>query len=158
MNKRVLALGAGISCLAAGVWMYSFFFVPIDDPSYFCGTPDPSPLTTISAALVLQECAAAKTFTLEKDQTIALDLSGSAGVDTSDLWVGVTVSDANVLSTVSGPAQIEVDSTYRRVDEVAIYRAAKSGEATITAVRQRCGGNTGRCDKGHRWRATVRVN
>jgi hypothetical protein len=157
MNKRVLALGAGVSCLAAGVWIYNFVFVPTDDPSYFCGTPDPSPLTTISAALVLQECAAAKTFTLEKGQTVALDLSGSAGVDTSDLWKDVAVSDASVLSTVSGPAQIEMDSTYRRVDEVAIYRAAKSGQATISAVRQRCGGNAFRCDKGHRWRATVRV-
>jgi hypothetical protein len=158
MNKRVLALGVGVSCLAAGVWIYSFLIVPIDDPAYFCGTPDPSRLTTISAALVLQECAAAKTFTLEKGQTVALDLSGSAGVDTSDLWIDVTVSDASVLSTVSAPAQIEVDSTYRRVDEVAVYRAAKSGQATISAVRQRCGGSTGRCAMGHRWRATVRVN
>lgn len=158
MNKRVLALGVGVSCLAAGVWIYSFLIVPIDDPAYFCGTPDPSRLTTISADLVLQECAAAKTFTLEKGQTVALDLSASAGVDTSDLWIDVTVSDASVLSTVSAPAQIEVDSTYRRVDEVAVYRAAKSGQATISAVRQRCGGNTGRCAMGHRWRATVRVN
>jgi len=158
MNKRVLALGAGVSCLAAGVWIYNLVFVPVDDPSYFCGTPDPSPPTTISAALVLQECAAAKTFTLEKGQTVALDLSGWAGVDTSDRWKDVTVSDTSVLSTVSGPAQIEVASTFRRVDEVAIYRAAKSGRATISAVKQRCGGITSSCDKGHGWHATVRVS
>jgi hypothetical protein len=158
MNRRVLAFAAGISCLAAGVWIYDFLFVPIDDPTYFCAAPDPTPLTTISGALVLQECAAAKTFTVEIGRTIALDLSGSAGVDTSDVWMDVTVSDASVLNTVSGPARIEEDSTYRRVDEVAIYKAAKSGQATISAVRQRCGGNTGRCDKGHRWRATLRVN
>ena len=158
MNQRVLALGAGVGFLAAGIWIYDFLFVPIDDPSYFCGSPDPTPATTVSASLVLQECAANKTFTLEKGRTIALDLSGSAGVDTSDLWKDVTISDASVLSTVSGPAQIEEDSTYRRVDEVAVYRAAKSGQATISAVRQSCGGNTGRCDKGHMWRATVRVN
>ncbi len=158
MKRRVLALGAAVSCLAAGALIYDFLFVPVDDPSYFCGTPDPTPLTTVNAALVLQECAVTQTFSLEKGQTVALDLSGSAGVDTSDLWRDVSVSDASVLRTVSAPAQIEEDSTYRRVDEVATYRAEKSGQATISAVKQRCGGNTGRCDKGHRWRATVRVN
>jgi hypothetical protein len=160
MRKRLLALGAGaVGCLAVAVWViYNAAFAPIDDPSYFCGAPDPSPVTSIAASTVLQDCAAGKPFTLAKGQTIAVDLQGYVGVDTWTQWTDVTVSDGRVLSTVSAPARVR-GVPPQRLDEVAIYRANQTGQATLSAVEQLCTANGGgSCRRGHRWSVTVRVN
>ena len=91
MRTRLVALGAGIIVyLALGLWIYTAAFAPIDDPGYFCGGPDPSPVTSIAATYILQDCAAGKTFTVAKGQTIAVDLQGGNGVDTSIQWTDVT--------------------------------------------------------------------
>ena len=159
MSKRYLALGAGIAgCLAVGVWIYNAAIAPIDDPSYFCGTPDPSPVTSIAASAILQDCAAGKTFTLAKGQTIVVDLQGGNGVDTWTQWTDVVVSDGQVLSPVSAPARVR-GIPPQRLDEVAIYRATQTGQATLSAVEQWCTANgAGGCRRGHLWSVTIRVN
>lgn len=153
----------------------NFILGPVDDPSYFCNGPDLSPVTSIAAATVLQNCAAGKTFTLAKGQTIAVDLQSYNGIDTRTQWTDVTVSDARVLSTVSGPYRVKDVapapssgsscsvrcSTYGpgRLDEVAIYRATRTGRATLSAVQQFCTGNFGGgCGRTYRWNVTVRVS
>ena len=157
MHTRLVALGAGIIvCLGLGVWIYSAAFAPIDDPAYFCGAPDPSPVTSIAATDILQDCAAGKTFTLAKGEAIAVDLQGGNGVDTWTQWSDVSVSDGQVLSTVRAPARVR-GFPPQRLDEVAVYRATKTGQATLTAVEQWCSGNTGTCRRGHLWRVTVWV-
>ena len=160
MNKRLVALGAGITgCLAVGVsiWIYNAAFAPIDDPSYFCGAPDPSPVTSIAASIVLQDCAAGKTFPLAKGRTIAVDLQAGNGVDTWTQWTDLAVSDGQVLKTVSGPTRVR-GVPVQRLDEVAIYRANQTGQATLSAVEQLCTANGGGgCRRGHLWSVTVRV-
>jgi hypothetical protein len=159
VNKRVLALGAGIIvCLGLGVWIYDAAFAPIDDPGYFCGAPDPSPVASVTASIVVQDCAAGTTVTLAKGLTVAVDLQGGNGVDTWYQWTDVTVSDAQVLGTVSQPARVR-GVPPQRLDEVAVYRAARTGEATLSAVEQFCTANGGGgCARGHRWSVTVRVS
>lgn len=160
MNKRYLALGTGVvaSLAAAAVWFYNAEFAPTDDPSYFCGAPDPSPVTSIAASTVLQDCAAGETVTLAKGLTVAVDLQGGNGVDTWYQWTDVTVSDGQVLSTVSPPARVR-GVPPQRLDEVAVYRAAKAGQATLSAVQQFCTANGGGgCGRGHLWSVTVRVS
>ena len=160
MNKRYMALGAGaVACLAAvAVWVYNAEVAPIADPSYFCGAPDPSPVTSIAASTILQDCAAGKTVTLARGLTVAVDLQGGNGVDTWYQWTDVTVSDGQVLSTVSPPARVR-GVPPQRLDEVAVYRAAKTGQATLSAVQQFCTANGGGgCRRGHLWSVTVRVS
>jgi putative intracellular protease/amidase len=160
MSKRYLAVGAGaVACLAAvAVWFYNAEIAPIDDPSYFCGAPDPSPVTSIVASTILQDCAADKTVTLAKGLTVAVDLQGGNGVDTWYQWTDVTVSDGQVLSTVSPPARVR-GVPPQRLDEVAVYRAAQTGQATLSAVEQFCTANGGGgCGRGHLWSVTVRVS
>jgi len=160
MSKRYLALGAAtVVCLAVAAWViYNAAFAPIDDPSYFCGAPDPSPVTSIAATSILQDCAAGKTFTIAKGQAIAVDLQGGNGVDTWTQWTDVTVSDTDVLSTVGAPARIR-GFPPQRLDEVAVYRAIKTGQATLSAVEQWCTANGGgSCRRGYRWSVTIRVD
>jgi hypothetical protein len=160
MNKRHLALGAGaVGCLAAvSVWFYKAEVAPVDDPSYFCGAPDPSPVTPIAASTLLQDCAAGKTVTLAKGSTVGVDLQGGNGVDTWYQWTDVTVSNAHVLSTVSPPTRVR-GVPPQRLDEVAVYRAAQTGEATLSAVEQFCTANGGGgCRRGHLWIVTVLVS
>jgi len=152
----VLAIGAGVAVV---VWIYSaLFLTPIDDPSYFCNTPDPSPVASISASTILQSCAAGKTITVAKGDTIAVDLLAIVGVDTWSQWTDVTESDGQVLTTVSPPARV-AGVPPQRLDEVAVYRATKSGQATLSAVEQFCTANGGgSCRRGHVWNVTVRVS
>jgi len=156
MRTRYKALG--IAVIACGVIVaYVYAFAPINDPSYFCGSPDPSPLTSIAASTILQGCAAGKTFAVAKGETIAVDLAGFSGVDTGTLWGDVMVSDSKVLSTVSPRARIE--GAQQRLDEVVIYLAAQTGQVTLSAVEQGCSANFGgRCGRGHLWSVTVRVH
>src|SRR5437868_8133869 len=145
MNKRLMVLGAGIIvCLALGVWIYSALFAPIDDPGYFCGVPDPSPVTSITASTIVQDCAAGKIVSLEKGQTVAVDLPAYGGVDTHTQWTDLAVSDGHVLSAVLGPARVRGVGPQgsQRFDEVAVYRALQTGKATISAVQQYCGASS----------------
>jgi hypothetical protein len=171
MNKRLVTLGASIIvCLALGVWIYEAAFVPIDDPGYFCGVPDPGPVTSITDSIIVQECAAGKTVSLEEGQTIAVDLPAYFGVDTHTQWTDLAVSDGHVLSAVMGPARVlgVPPQGSQRLDEVAIYLAIQTGLARVNAVQQDCGashsafplllGRPASCsDRGHRWSVTVEV-
>jgi hypothetical protein len=152
-----LAAAAGLALVLVAA--YRAFIAPIDDPSYFCQVPDPSPVTSIAPTAILGVCAAGKTFTLVKGQTIAVDLWGGYGVDTSTEWTDLAVSDPHVLSAVSAPARVGV--ARQRIDEVAAYRAAQSGQATLSAVEQWCTANlTCRCScrQGHLWSVSIRVS
>ena len=158
-KRRLLALGAGVVVISAlALWIYNAAFAPIDDPSHWCQVPDPSPVTSITATTVLQDCAAGKTFTLAKGQTIAVDLQGGNGVDTWTQWTDVVVSDGHVLSTVSAPVRVR-GVPPQRLDEVAIYRATQTGQATVSAVDQWCTANGGGgCRRGYLWSVTIRVD
>jgi hypothetical protein len=158
MSRRLLGRGAiAIGCLAVGVWIYKAAIAPIDDPSFFCGGPDPSPVT-IAAPLILQECAAGNTITLAIGETVEVDLQGGGAVDFSYEWTDLTVSDGKVLSTVTAPARVRGVSP-ERLDEVAVYQAAHTGSAMLQAVIQFCTANGGGgCRRGHLWSVTIRVS
>lgn len=133
---------------------------PSDDPSLLCQSADPSPLTEVSNAdLVLQACAAGKTFTIRRGDTIAVDLTGSGGVDTSGTFHNLTVSDSSILSTVVAPKTIALNirngTRGRFFDYLSIYRAVRTGRATISALLNTCW--NGGCNDTNRWRATVQV-
>ena len=158
MRMRYKAMGVVILAgLAIVAWTYAF--APVNDPSYFCGAPDPSPVTSIAASTILQDCAAGKTFTVAKGETIVVDLAGYTGIDTYGLWGDLMVSDNHVLRTVSPPARIRGTPPLQfRLDEVAVYQAGQTGEATLSAVEQGCTANFGgHCGRGHLWSVTIRV-
>ncbi|HXC75897.1 MAG TPA: hypothetical protein VNU19_02490 [Candidatus Acidoferrum sp.] len=162
MNRRTLADRVGIVAgvatvlIAGGVWIYVAFFTPVDDPRFFCQLPVASPVSIVAPYAVLQNCAADKTFTVAKGGIIAVDVTDYFGVDSGGPeWTGLTVSDGHVLTTVR-PSVI-IDSQDSRIDEVAVYRAAQAGEATLRAVDRACGADTGPCRPGFLWRVTVRV-
>ena len=173
MRSRTLALRAGVIAAVAvvlaagGVWIYSAFFAPIEDPSYFCDAsyramhPDLSHASPIAATILVNDCAAGKTYQLTQGQTIGVDLLAyDHGVDSTTAWTDVTVSNYQVLNTVRAPARVRVPVVkgFYPVHEVAVYRAAKPGEVTLTATEHFCrGGPGGGCDQGHRWSVTVRV-
>ena len=157
---RAGVVGAGtLAVILLALWIHSVTFVPIDDPGYFCGTPDPDPVPGISASIIVRNCAAGRSFTLAEGQTIGVDVTGDRGVDRYTRWTEVTVSDTSVLASVRRP--VTTSDRWPRVDEVALYRAARAGQATIEAVQFYCGdrkdlfGNN--CDQGHRWKVVVRV-
>lgn len=156
-----IAAAAGAITLAAvvlgGVYGVSAVLSgPIDDPGYFCGAPDPSPAAGIAASIVLQECAAGKTFSLRRGQTIAIELPGSGhGVDTSTGWSDFNVSNTSVVSEVTPR---ETLSGQFGQEEVTLYKALGSGEASVGRVLTHCTANGGGvCDRGHRWSVTIRV-
>jgi hypothetical protein len=133
---------------------------PSDDPSLLCRSADPSPVAEASdAQLVLQACAAGKTFTIRRGETIAVDLTGSGDVDTSGTFHDLSVSDSSILGTIVGPRTIYLNSRGgtqgRFFDYFAVYIGVRSGQATISAVLNTCV-NAG-CHDTNRWRATVRV-
>lgn len=142
--------------LGGGYLASAILFGPIDDPGSFCGAPDPNPAPGIAASIILQECAAGKTFTVQRGQTIAIDLQVSHGIDTSSTWVDFSVSNGSVLGTVTPPET--VGTLRRREDEIALYQARRSGEATISGVQMSCTGNFGGgCGRGLRWSVTIHV-
>ena len=143
---------------ALAVWRYNAVPAPINDPSYFCQTPDPTAASFIAATTILQGCAAGKTFQLERGQTVAVDLDGGHGFDTSIQWTDLVVSDGHVLSTQLAPGQTSLPGT--RVDEVAVYRAARTGQSAISAVLHEClaaNPNFDPCKRGHVWSVTIHV-
>ena len=177
MGKRALLLrasvGGVIAVVIAGgaIWVYYTNFAPINDPTYFCDASyrgmqaDPSPASSLTATVLLRDCPEASTVTLVQGQTVAVDLVAyDHGIDSTTKWDDLMVSNDQVLSTVRAPARVRVPAgasnvSPSRLDEVAVYRAARLGEATLNAVEHFCrGGPMAGCDQGHRWSVTVRVS
>jgi hypothetical protein len=121
---------------------------PNDTPQLFCSWSDPSPWPDASAtSLVLQDCAAGKTYTLPRGKTIAVDLTtyGFTGFAIHDL----TVSDSSILQTVTAPRSVSTVGDY-----FAVYRAVRSGRVDISALWRYCFNG---CSDSLRWEATVQV-
>jgi hypothetical protein len=173
MSKRVLvsilllpAIVVAFGLATRPNELLNFILGPIDDPRYFCGAPDPSPVADLGSSTVLQECSAGKAMTIRRGETIAVALQNNYGVDRYSDWHDFNVSNESVLRTVVAPsARHQVSATgagisrvvYTRNDEIAVYRALKAGESIISAVQVACGA-TGGCDRDHRWNVTVDVN
>src|SRR5260370_22088018 len=80
------------------------FETPNDDPQFFCSLPDPSPVAEVNGTnLVLQGCAAGKTYTLPRGGTIPIELASGGGLDSGAGFHDLTVSDPSILHTVSSP-------------------------------------------------------
>lgn len=125
-----------------------FYESPNDTPQLFCSLPDPSPWPDASAtSLVLQDCAAGKTFTIARGKTIAVDLTtyGLTGFAIHDL----TVSDSSILQTVTAPRTVSTFGDY-----YAVYRGVRSGRVDINALWSYCFNG---CRDSMRWEATVQV-
>jgi hypothetical protein len=125
-----------------------FYESPNDTPQLFCSLPDPSPWPDASAtSLVLQDCAAGKTFTIARGKTIAVDLTtyGLTGFAIHDL----TVSHSSILQTVTAPRTVSTSGDY-----FAVYRGVRSGRVDINALWSYC---FNRCRDSMRWEATVQV-
>ena len=125
-----------------------FYESPNDTPHLFCSLPDPSPLPDASAtSLVLQDCAAGKTFTIPSGKTIAVDLTtdGLTGFAMHDL----TVSDSSILQTVTAPSTVSTVGDY-----FAVYRGVRSGRVDINAMWSYC---VNGCRDSMRWEVTVQV-
>ena len=139
----IFLIPALIVLVFLGVWIPSlvnFVLGPINEPGYFCGTADPRPLPNLGASIVLQECAAGTSVTVNDGATIAVDLQNLYGADTSDQWHDLATSDNSVLATVVSPSSRGIRP---RSDEVAVYRTVKVGRSTISAVLQHNGGAGG---------------
>lgn len=124
---------------------------PADTPQLFCYARDPNPVTDLSGVgLVLQDCAAGKTFTVSRGTTIGVDLttSGFDGFEMHDL----VVSDWSILQTVEAPRIFPTTTG----DYVAVYRANRSGSATISALFRYCDGHG--CVDSLRWVTAVQVS
>ena len=167
VSRRAVIAIASIAWFAAvGYGIYAVVFAPFDDPAYLCAEPVEYPAASVSAETVLRECAAGNTYTIHRGDTIGVDLESFSGVDTSRQWSALSVSDGYVLSTVRAPSRVIQCSSMpcpsgfspQRTDEVAVYAAAHTGRATISAFEQHCGGNRGGCDKGYLWHVTIRVD
>ena len=132
---------------------------PDDDPQFFCNMPDPSPVAEANAtSLLLQDCAAGKTFTLPRGETIAIDLATGGRFDPGAEFHDLAVTDRSILQTVSAPRTIDVgtrDGT-PAFDYFAIYQAVHSGRVTISALYRRC--FDGKCYEPVQWEATVQVS
>jgi hypothetical protein len=161
VSKKDLALILLSPAILAAILLWQnqehvlgFIFGPINDPGYFCGTPDPSPVADLGTTMVLQECSAGKTVTIKRGETIAVDLQQSHGVDIGSDWHDLGVSDLSVLGTVVAPTSRD---SRLRSDEIAAYRALEAGQSTISAVLVQYSGSSDRYDRGHRWSVTVQV-
>ena len=152
-------LALAVLVLAAPA-IVDFLRGPSDDPSLLCTQPDPSPVAEADGAqVVLQACAAGTTFKIQRGETVAVDLTGSGGVDTSGTFHDLTVSDSWILSTVVTPNTIYLNMRNgergRFFDFFAVYKGARSGRATISALLSTC--VNVRCKDTNRWRASVEV-
>lgn len=129
---------------------------PIDDQQYFCFRSDPSPVADLNSSTVLQECSAGKTVTIGRGQTIAVDLQNSSCIDSKTNWQDFNVSDESVVQTVLAPTT--GGGACARSDRIAVYRAVKTGQSSISAVQVVCGGPHAACGRNHRWKVTVEVS
>lgn len=124
---------------------------PADTPQLFCYARDPDPVSDVAGAgLVLQDCAAGKTFSVSRGTTIGVDLttSGFDGFEMHDL----VVSDWSILQTVQAPRIFPTTTG----DYVALYRASRSGRATISALFRYCDGHG--CADSLRWMTAIEVS
>jgi len=133
---------------------------PSDEPSLLCRSADPSPVAELSdAQLVLQACAAGKSFTITRGETIAVDLTGSGGVDETGTFHQLSLSNSSILATVVSPRTIYSSSRGgtqgRFFDYFAVYRGMRSGQTAISALLNSC--LNGGCYDTNRRRATVNV-
>jgi hypothetical protein len=149
----VPALVVGLGLLWNGEQVVNFILGPVDDPRYFCDAPQPSPVADLGSSTVLQECSAGKTVPIGRGKTIAVDLQ-SGGVDMVPNWHDFHVSDESVLQTV---VAARADTSAHRRDEIAVYRAVRTGQSTISAVQVVSGWN-GSTGRSHVWRVTVVVS
>jgi hypothetical protein len=161
-SKRAVWAGAlvglAIATIGTAVWGYHAVNVPFDDPSSFCSSPDPSPPSSVVADSILQDCAAGKTMTLSRGQTVAVVLRAYSNVDQYEEVTDFSVSDPNVVSAEGGsryslPGPPNGGFHY----EVALFTANQPGEATISAVDRYCNGNLQACNRGFRWWVTIEV-
>ncbi len=149
------AAGLVGTVVGGGIWLADSLYGPIDDPAYFCASSDPSPAAGIAASLILQDCAAGKTYILARGATVAIDLPGGHGIDTSTTWKDVGVSNESVLATVAPLGKVGNEYNF---EEVAVYRASQKGESTISATQVGCSANFGgTCDRDHRWVVKIEV-
>jgi hypothetical protein len=161
MTKRVLvsilllpAIIVGLGIVTHVDRVLNFILGPVDDPQYFCFFPDPSPVADLGSSTVLQECSAGKTVSIRRGETIAVDLPNPFGVDRTTSWHDFNVSDESVLQTVVAPTSKTIH--FRR-DEIAVYRAVKTGRSSISVLQAVCGAPGGGCGRDHRWKVTVEV-
>ena len=107
---------------------------------------------------VLQSCAAGKTVTIARGQTVAVVLRAYFNVDQYEQVTDFSVSDRNVLSAVGGsPQSLPGPSNGGFEYEVALFRADRAGETTISAVDRQCNGNLDACNRGYLWWVTIEV-
>lgn len=161
-SKRAVWAGAlvglAISAIGTAVWGYHAVNVPFDDPSSFCYLPDPSPPSSVVADSILQDCAAGKTTTLSRGQTVAVVLRAYSNVDQYEEVTDFSVSDPNVVSAVGGsPYSLPGPRNSGFHYEVALFTANQPGETTISAVDRYCNGNLQMCNRGFRWWVTIQV-
>ena len=131
--------------------------VPLDDPSFFCTSPDPSPPSSVVADSIVQECAAGKTITLSRGQMVAVALESEWNTDVGSQWTDLSVENSNVLRDVNTPISVQAAANSSLRFEVAVYWADKPGETTISAVVRWCNENVMICDRGARWWVTIDV-
>ena len=159
-SKRVFWAGAlaglAIATIGTAVWGYRDVNVPFDDLSSFCNSPDPSPPSSIVADSTLQNCAAGKTITLSRGQTVAIALGAPFGADRWTQWSDLSVSDPNVVTALGGSPSILPGPPNSHLQyELAVFRANQPGEAKISAVERGCAPQG--CDRGFRWWVTIEV-
>lgn len=156
-TRRLLVAGAlaGLTIATIGAAEYAVNF-PLDDPSFFCQSPDPSPPSSIVADTIVQECAAGKTVTVSRGQTVAVALEAEWNVDTGTKWTDVSVANSGVLHDVNAPIRVAGQSVSNRYFVVAVYRANQPGDTTIDAVEHFCNAIL-KCDRGARWWVTIEV-
>jgi hypothetical protein len=150
--------GLAIATIGTAAWCSYAIKVPFDDPSAFCSSPDPSPPSSVVADSILQSCAAGKTMTLPRGQTMAVVLRAYFNVDQYEEVTDFSVSNPNVVSPIGGsqyslPGPPNSGFQY----EVAQFRANQPGEATISATDRYCNGNLQACNRGFRWWVTIEV-
>jgi hypothetical protein len=159
-SKRVFAgalAALAITTMGTAVWGYHAVTLPLDDASYFCNSPDPSPPSSIVADSILQACAAGTTVMLSRGQTVAVALAAESSVDRWAQWTDLSVSDRNVVSAFDGsPYTLPGPPTSHVEYEVAVFRANQPGETTISAIYRGCAASLG-CDRGIRWWVTIEV-
>jgi hypothetical protein len=159
-SKRVFAgalAALAITTFGTAASCYHTVNLPLDDASYFCKKPDPSPPSSIVADSILQACAAGMTVTLSRGKTVAVALEAEYGVDRWAQWTDLSVSDSNVVSALGGSPYTQPGPPNSHFEyELAVLRANQPGETTISAIYRGCAASLG-CDRGIRWWVTIEV-
>jgi len=151
-------VGLAVATIGTAALGYHAVNVPFDDPGAFCSSPDPSPPSSVVADRILQSCAAGKTMTLSRGQTMAVVLRAYFNVDQYEEVTDFSVSNPTVVSATGGsPYSLPGPPNSRFQYEVARFTANQVGVATISAVDRFCNGNLQACNRGFRWWVTIEV-